>query len=154
MSRNASRSRSFSASSSSTLVSAVSTATAMVTPPSASVQILFNRCDGDRSTTSCGVLAMGRVVAVLVVCVFMLTACGGNPEPDGNAAYCAVVVRTEAAMAGTDPATKRPAMAELRDAAPAEIRSDWDTVFEVEPMDPTTRELAQERIDRFNAEHC
>jgi hypothetical protein len=87
--------------------------------------------------------------------VAALCACASDPpvaDPAGG--YCAVVARTEAAMAGTDPKTKRPAMAELRDAAPDEIRADWDTVFELEPMDPTTRALAQERIDAYDAAHC
>ncbi len=99
-----------------------------------------------------------RLLGVLTAaCGLMLTACGSDdpPAPDpAVTAYCAVLERTAGAMAGTDPATKRPAMAELRDAAPGEIRADWDTVFELEPMDPTTRELAQERIDRFNADRC
>lgn len=97
---------------------------------------------------------MSLVRAGLALSVVLAVGCSATEEVDGVAGYCAVVERTEAAMAGTDPGTKRPAMAELRDAAPAEIRGDWDVVFALEAGDPTERALAQGRIDAFDAERC
>lgn len=100
-----------------------------------------------------------RLTASLVVASCLLVAgCSSDPEPASSSpsveSYCAVVADTAAAMAGTDPATKRPAMARLRDAAPAELRADWDVVFALEAGDPTERALAQGRIDRFEASNC
>jgi hypothetical protein len=40
------------------------------------------------------------------------------------------------------------------EAAPAEIRGDWDVVFAIEAGDPTERALAQGRVDAFDAAHC
>jgi hypothetical protein len=100
-----------------------------------------------------------RLAASLVVASCLLVAgCSSDPEPAASGpsveSYCAVVADTSSAMAGTDPATKRPAMARRRDAAPAEIRGDWDVVFAIEVGDPTERALAQGRVDAFDAAHC
>lgn len=94
----------------------------------------------------------GRGLLVGVVAALALAGC--SAADDGTAAYCATVERTAVAMAGTDASLKRPAMAELRDAAPEAIRGDWDVVFEVEAGDPTERDLARGRIEAFEAEHC
>lgn len=96
-----------------------------------------------------------RLLAAVALIVGVSVGCASSdPAPSSSEAYCAVVERTAGAMAGADAAVKRPAMAERRDAAPPEIRADWDTVFDLEPGDPTTRALAQDRIDAFDAEHC
>lgn len=95
-----------------------------------------------------------RVLVLVAVLALGVAACSSTPPvDDGVAAYCSVAAATAAPMAGTDPNTKRPAMARLRDAAPSELRADWDVVFAVEG-DATTRDLARGRIDAFEAEHC
>lgn len=93
----------------------------------------------------------------------LLVSCSSSGE-DADA-YCAVVQRTAEVMADRfDPAdstsenaesvaTKRAAMAELRDVAPAEIRGYWDTVYEGDG-DLAETDLARQRIDAFEAEHC
>jgi outer membrane murein-binding lipoprotein Lpp len=155
MSTNASLRRSFSARSS---ITSSSESAMRITPTCCrglDSHIVWTPCDARPSACPPTMIVRWVIVAALVI-VTGLAGCSSNePEPSSPVdAYCAVVADTAAAMAGTDPATKRPAMARRRDAAPAEIRGDWDVVFAIEVGDPTERALAQGRVDAFDAAHC
>lgn len=90
---------------------------------------------------------------IFIIAAAALAVAGCSSSPEGVEAYCSTVERTATAMAGTDVATKRPAMIELRDAAPAEIRGYWDD-YVADETELAQRDLARERIAAFEAEHC
>lgn len=92
-----------------------------------------------------------RLIALPALLVAAVCACASDPDP--VVVYCQVVEDTASAMAGTDPSVKRPAMFELRDAAPDELRGYWDAYVAAE-TELAERDLARERIGAFEAEHC
>jgi hypothetical protein len=110
-----------------------------------------------------------RLVVMSLSILTVLAGCSSSNDTDQAASYCAVVESTAAAYDvgpfsaeqvsetghGSIVMAKRAAMAERKDAAPAEIRGYWDTVTAAPgDVDPADAVLARARIDAFEAEHC
>jgi hypothetical protein len=94
-----------------------------------------------------------RPVVAATAGAVLLVGCTSTPDP--AEVYCETVERTADAMAGTDVETKRPAMFELRDAAPAEIRDDWDVIVASSTdVELAERQVARGNVAEFEATHC
>jgi hypothetical protein len=119
------------------------------------VHTLRTGCDGWHPPMFTGGLLVRRSVFIfmLAACLSVAVGCGSDSGPSPSATYCATVERTSAALAGTDPSVKRPAMFELRDVAPAEIRGYWDAYVAAD-TELAERDLARVRIAEYEAANC